>query len=154
MDDASRQRGLGDPLPLLEPVHAAWVEEGRRVGGPDLARALAAVQAVGRAYSAFFERYDVILSPVIATPVLPLGLLYGDHGDLDRQVARFEAHAPFTFPYNAAGCPAMSVPFDRGGRSLGVQFAAAVGREDLLFALAGQIERARPWAVGRAGART
>ncbi len=147
VDDAARQRGLADPLPFLDPVHAAWVEEGRGLGAAGLIAALDAVHAVGRAYADFFTRHDVILSPVIATRTLPLGWLGGDHRDLDRQVARFRAHAPFTFPTNAAGCPAMSVPFAMDdGPPLGVQVAAAVGREDLLFALAGQIERTRPWA--------
>lgn len=68
----------------------------------------------------------------------------------DRQIARFRAHAPFTFPINAAGCPAMSVPWSIDDDTpTGVQMTAALGREDLLFGLAGQIERARPWAALR-----
>ncbi len=152
VDDLAREHGIADPLDRLDPVNALWIVEARATAATDLVRALAAVHAVGRAYAEFFTRFDLILSPVIATPTLPLGWLAGDHHDLDRQIARFQAHAPFTFPYNAAGCPAMSVPFagDREG-PVGVQFAAALGREDTLFALAGQIERARPWTEASPG---
>ena len=62
---------------------------------------------------------------------------------------RAAAHAPFTAPYNLAGVPATSVPFPQQGKPVGVQFAAAFGREDLLFSLAGSIERAKPWPLPR-----
>ena len=54
---------------------------------------------------------------------------------------------PFTWISNVTGQPAMSLPFSlsRDGLPLGVHFAARTGEEGLLFALAGQIERARPW---------
>jgi amidase len=43
----------------------------------------------------------------------------------------------------------MSTPlfWSGDGLPIGTMFAAAFGREDLLFSLAGQLEAARPWAA-------
>lgn len=48
--------------------------------------------------------------------------------------------------------PAMSVPmgFSSSGLPIGAQFTAAYGREDVLLALATQIEQAHPWRHHRA----
>ncbi len=61
---------------------------------------------------------------------------------------RFWAHSPFTCAFNASGCPAMSVPFGllASGLPVGVHLGAGFGQDELLFSLAGQIERAAPWA--------
>ena len=55
--------------------------------------------------------------------------------------------APFTAPFNATGQPACSLPLYRNaaGLPIGVQLAAAYGREDLLFRIAAQLEAAQPF---------
>jgi Asp-tRNA(Asn)/Glu-tRNA(Gln) amidotransferase A subunit family amidase len=132
--------GIADPFALIEPGHAAFIRAHMDRPAEALVAAMNTVREVGRRYERYFLGHDAILSPVTATAELPLGWLTSD-GD----GRRAGAHAPFTAPYNAAGVPAMSVPFAQGGMPVGVQFAAAFGREDLLFGLAGQIERAKPW---------
>ena len=53
--------------------------------------------------------------------------------------------------FNASGGPAASIPFglSAAGMPIGVQIGADLGRDGLIFALSGQIERARPWAKQR-----
>ena len=107
--------------------------------------ALRTVELTGRGMAPFFEQYDVLITPTIAATVPPLGLL-----DTSRPQSMFENAAQFasyTSPFNVTGQPAMSMPLarDETGLPVGVQFVAAVGREDVLFRLAGQIEQAVPW---------
>ena len=54
---------------------------------------------------------------------------------------------PFTAPFNVSGNPAISFPLghSREGLPIGVQLAAATGREDILLRVAAQLEQATPW---------
>jgi amidase len=150
-----RQAGLGiaDPLALVEPVNAAWVEEGRGWSGRDYMAAVNQLHRTARALGRFFTRYDILLSPTTAEVAPILGHLAGGTRSLDEFYDRFWNHAPFTAAFNAGACPAMSVPlhWTAAGLPVGVHFGAGFGREGVLFALAGQLERARPWFHKRPG---
>jgi Asp-tRNA(Asn)/Glu-tRNA(Gln) amidotransferase A subunit family amidase len=137
--------GIAYPLSLIEPGHAAALRARGSRPAADMVAALETVRGIGRRYESYFQIHDVIVSPATATAELPLGWLASNAADFEEIGRRAGAHAPFTAPYNAAGVPAMSVPFAQGGKPIGVQFAAAYGREDVLFSLAGAIERAKPW---------
>jgi amidase len=139
--------GISDWRAMLEPVNAEWADEGSTISAALYAEAIAALHATSRAMGAFFSRYDIYLSPTTAETAPTLGVL-ADRGDgLDPFYGRFWQHGPFTAVFNASGCPAMTVPFGLSPARLpvGVQMGAAFGAETILFALAGQIEVARPW---------
>jgi amidase len=57
----------------------------------------------------------------------------------------------FTPPFNASGQPAINLPlhWNDDGLPIGVQLVATYGREDLLLAVASQLEAAHPWADRR-----
>jgi len=100
-----------------------------------------------RALDAFFETYDVLLSPVARHPPK----LLGEHAtDLpfDILFERAVDNSDFTPVINAAGAPAMSVPLNRNANGLpvGSHLVARAGAEATLFGLAYQLEAARPWA--------
>ena len=69
-------------------------------------------------------------------------------GLLDEMAKDAFAFIPWTPVYNVTGHPAMSVPLWWNGEGLpvGVHVVARFGAEDVLLRLAGQLERARPWA--------
>jgi len=96
-----------------------------------------------------FREVDVLLTPTCTVPPVPL-----DAHDLDAPRATvkdlFDHLAPietFTALFNATGQPACSVPLFHNGQGLpiGVQLAAAYGREDLLLRTAAQLEQVQPF---------
>jgi amidase/6-aminohexanoate-cyclic-dimer hydrolase len=131
----------------IEPVTWRLAEMGRGFDGVAYAAARESFEAAGRAMAMFHERYDVVLSPTLARPPVPIGVLSLSPADFDAYVREVTTFGPFTALYNMTGQPAMSVPLWWSGEGLpiGVMFAAAYGNEALLFRVAGQLERARPW---------
>lgn len=96
--------------------------------------------------STFLEQYDVFLLPVLGEPPWPTGELNHWVG-FDETAQKLLNYSGYTPICNTSGIPAMSMPlyWDEQGLPIGVQFMAPYAREDRLFQLAGQLERARPW---------
>ena len=122
-------------------------ERGRAIPAPDYARAISGLHQTARRFARLFVEADLVLTPTLAGPPPPLGVLDQDMADLDRFLALNAALIPFTPLYNITGCPAISLPLEHGpdGLPAGVMLGAPLGREDLLLEVAGQLERAHPW---------
>ncbi|GAA2217356.1 amidase [Streptomyces nogalater] len=134
----------------LEPVTLAGYHYGQRVGGAQFVTALTIRNRVARSLAQYFATYDILLTPTLPEPPVPLGTYDESVEALDGLgwIARVFDRSPFTMPFNMAGTPAMSVPVaaDAGtGLPIGMQFAAGFGLESRLFRLAGQLEQASPW---------
>jgi Asp-tRNA(Asn)/Glu-tRNA(Gln) amidotransferase A subunit family amidase len=149
----ARLRELGRDLRPddLELGTLRYVEAGERLSAADLADAVARMHALGRRVAPFFARFDALLTPTMALPPVPVGHISLAHGDMELYQKRQNAFGGFGALWNITGQPAMSVPlcWTADGLPVGMQFAAAFGREDILFRLAGQLERAQPWAHRR-----
>lgn len=135
----------------VEPEMLASYTWGRRVSGAEFVQALEVRNRVARSIGAHFDRHDVLLTPTL--PELPVATGTYHHGAEGADGRGWLEHlfhrSPFTAAFNVAGTPAMSVPLAADpvtGMPIGLQFAAGFGREDLLFRLAGQLEKAAPWA--------
>ena len=130
----------------LEPVTRLYAERGRDIRANDYIRAVQAFHRTGRAFGAFFEKYDVLLSPTIGRTNLPLGAVRMD-GSLERYEEGLAPMVPFTAVCNATGVPAMSVPLEWTADELpvGLHFVGRFGAEEMLFSLAAQLEQVRPW---------
>lgn len=172
-------------------VNLAWkVADAKRVSGaPDLAfeRDTLLMAALGRAtspvdyvdavqrrhehtrrLSTFFESYDLLLTPTLATPPpkvgafdLPMSLQRATDVLLKTRTARLLRYTsilddmisdnlgwvPYTQLANITGRPAISLPlhWTADGLPLGVQFVAPLAGESLLIRLAAQLEEALPW---------
>ena len=95
----------------------------------------------------FADQYDIMLSPTTAAPAPRLGEIDMDSEDLKGYMQATNRYTAFTQLLNVTGQPAISLPLGHSaeGLPIGVQLAARQGGEGLLFGLAAQLERARPW---------
>ncbi len=134
----------------LEPFTLGMGRLVARTPPAELGAAVQRLAAFGGVYDRWFERFDVILSPVLRTPAPPLGYVRGDV-EFETLRKRLFEYVGYTPPHNVAGAPAMSVPlyWTAAGLPIGSQFAARVGGERTLFELAYALERAQPWAPRR-----
>jgi len=109
--------------------------------------ALASLHRQGRRMAAFHKSYDLVMSPTLAKPPPPLGLLRTDNHDLEAYSREVVAFMPFTQLFNMTGQPSMTVPlyWSAANVPIGVMFSAPFGGEATLFRVAGQLEAARPW---------
>jgi Asp-tRNA(Asn)/Glu-tRNA(Gln) amidotransferase A subunit family amidase len=144
-----RAAELGRPLAEADVEPGTWALAGLapQRGATDYVSALRTIHAIGRALARHLESYDAILSPTMATPPLPLGLLSLSNPDAAARTPALLQTIGYTQLANVAGNPAMSVPlfWNAAGLPIGVQFMGRINDEATLFRLAGQLETARPW---------
>jgi amidase len=125
-----------------------WLGDlGRAVSGPAFGLALGALRRHAADCLIALAPYDAVLTPTLAVPPLPVGALRND----DDPAADFEAQkafTPWTSAWNVTGMPAVSLPlhWTASGLPVGVMLAARPAEEELLLALAAQVEAAAPWA--------
>lgn len=94
----------------------------------------------------FFEKYDLILSPVLKYPPVPLGDL-SPTVPFDELMQKMFDYVSYTLLHNLTGTPSMSVPLYKSESHppTGSLFSAKKGNDSLLFDLAFQLEKASPW---------
>jgi amidase len=137
----------------VEPLSWALAEAGRAHSAGTYLMAIGGLQFAARQVALFMERFDVLLTPTLALPPLPLGSFDAPEGQPLMPLIHAGAFAPFTALQNVTGQPAMNVPLHWNGNGLpiGVQFIGRYGDEATLFRLAAQLEAARPWGDKRPG---
>ena len=141
---------------------------GHSVTGPEYTGAVRYLQRLGRRIGEFFERYPVLLTPVVSAPpfrhgalqppssektaMAALGALRASKalralGALERAAGTVFDWLAYTPIANATGQPAMSVPlsWNAAGLPIGVHFMGRYADEATLFRLAAELELAAPW---------
>ena len=128
-----------------------FIEAGSRVTGADYARALGLMDRLKAQMTDLFEHFDLLLSPTLAMTALPVG-------EFPEQIAgrpvyphRYFGFHPFTYPINAIGHAAASVPagFSSDGLPIGLHIVGRKGGEETVIAASAAFEEARPWAQHR-----
>src|SRR5215475_28607 len=151
-------RGLErPPEDLIEPMNIRIWEAGRHMSFADRARMQAVFNTTSRAFGAFFEQWDVILTPVTALPTPKVGtreyLTISDNPDVLDWFGNLWRNFAFTPLANLCGMPAISLPLAENelGLPLGIQGIGKQANDGLLLQLAAQIERAidGKWNAGK-----
>ncbi|HEY9265486.1 MAG TPA: amidase [Mycobacterium sp.] len=165
--DAKRITGAGDEGFERDTLILAAI--GRATSSVDYVDAVERRHEHTRRLTTFFESYDLLLTPTLATPPPKIGefdlpavlrrasdvLLKTRTAHLlrftnivDDMVDKNLGWVPYTQLANLTGRPAISLPlhWTAEGLPLGVQFVAPLAGESLLIRLAAQLERAMPWA--------
>jgi amidase len=124
----------------LEPRTRVHARLGSLLSGPALRAARAAEPGLRRRLGRVFDRHDLVLTPTTAMPPPRVGGL-DRRGYWATGGAAAEA-CPYAFPWNVTGWPGVSVPagLTAEGLPIGAQLLAGAGREDLLLAVAAQLE--------------
>ena len=137
---------------LLEAVSQLVLAESRSVTATQLASSTVSQVETTAVVDEFFERYDLLVTPTLATLPLRHGTLDYDSADyasggVRSWLRRMFMFGPFTAAYNVTGHPAISLPLGEsdGGLPIGVQLVAGTGRENLLLQVAAQLEQVMPW---------
>jgi amidase len=169
LDEIHRRTGRRAGPGRVEATTWALALVGRSLPGHRMAVALQEMERQGRQVAAFLAEYDVLVTPTLASPPLPVGALKRTGLErlalqvlgrlraggalralnlLDRAADDAFDFIPWLPVFNVTGQPAMSVPlhWPEGGLPMGTHVVARFGDEETLFSLAGQLERARPWA--------
>jgi aspartyl-tRNA(Asn)/glutamyl-tRNA(Gln) amidotransferase subunit A len=163
LDDADP--GLGDPWPIVDRIWAwnqaqdedpakrdladpgRWevVEQGMRMTEADLAAAHEERARYTAGMDAFFERYDLLVTPTLPCPPFRAGA--DQPGWVAGRPTEYLSWTAFTYPFNLTGQPAASVPcgFDADGLPVGLQLVGRRGEDGLVLRAARAFERAFPW---------
>jgi amidase len=130
----------------VEPGNRFLADVGAQVTGVDYVRAIEAMQGWSRAVAAWWDDYDVLVTPTSPEPPVRLGDLAPTNTDPE-VATRMGELVSFTSPFDITGQPAISLPlhWNDDGLPIGVQLVAAYGREDVLLRVSAQLEAASPW---------
>ncbi|HEX3809444.1 MAG TPA: amidase family protein [Rhizomicrobium sp.] len=123
-------------------------EAGKKIPASEYLMAKDALQRAAREAAKFHETYDVWLTATLGKPPVKLGTFDMEERDPVKSFAPMIDYVPFTAMQNATGQPAINLPlyWNKEGLPIGVQFVGRFGDEETLLKLAGQIEKAAPWA--------
>jgi aspartyl-tRNA(Asn)/glutamyl-tRNA(Gln) amidotransferase subunit A len=131
-----------DRKALIDPGLAAMAAEGERVTavgylGADLVRT-----SLGREMAAFHQKYDLLLTPMMPVPALPVGQDLNDPATERLWID----WSPFSYPFNLTRQPAASIPcgLTRAGLPIGLQIIGPLYADDRVLRAARAFETTQP----------
>ena len=142
---------LGRPIgeDEIEPRNAAYRQAGKELSAVAYLGSRAWFGMWARRMAEWWQDHDLLLTPTLGAPPPELGWFTA--AGPKEEGPRIASFIPYTPQFNMTGQPAISLPlhWTPGGLPVGVQLAAAYGREDILIRVASQLEQAAPWSGRR-----
>jgi aspartyl-tRNA(Asn)/glutamyl-tRNA(Gln) amidotransferase subunit A len=131
-----------DKRGLCDPGLIAAAATGEQIGGADYLAADIARTALGRRMGEFHRRYDLLLTPMMPVPALPVGQDLNDPAGEEHWVD----WSPFSYPFNMTRQPAATVPcgLTSAGLPIGLQIVGPLYAEDRVLRAARAFEATQP----------
>jgi aspartyl-tRNA(Asn)/glutamyl-tRNA(Gln) amidotransferase subunit A len=126
----------------IDPGLAATAEEGERISAVDYLGADLVRTALARQMAEFHRKYDLLLTPMMPVPALPVGQDLNDPAT--------ERHwidwSPFSYPFNLTRQPAASIPcgLTRAGLPIGLQIVGPLYADHRVLRAARAFEITQP----------
>ena len=135
----------------VEPLTWLMWERSRNHDTLSLLTSQVRLEAVARSVITFFAPYDAVLTPALGRRPVPIGEIHGRGPDPWGHYQRSGHFTPYTAIVNVTGQPAIMLPLYQGddGLPTAVHLIGPPAREEVVLALATQLERALPWADRR-----
>jgi aspartyl-tRNA(Asn)/glutamyl-tRNA(Gln) amidotransferase subunit A len=127
---------------LLDPGLVATAAEGERISAVDYLGAELIRTALGQQMASFHQKYDLLLTPMMPIPALPVGQDLNDPAT--------ERHwidwSPFSYPFNITRQPAASIPcgLTRAGLPIGLQIVGPLYADARVLRAARAFETTQP----------
>jgi len=138
---------LGRPIgeDEIEPRNASYRRSGRALSAVAYLQSRQWFGMWGRRMADWWNDHDLLVTPTLGAPPPELGWFTA--AGPQQEGKRIVSFIPYTAQFNMTGQPAISLPlyWTPAGLPVGVQLAAAYGREDVLIRVASQLEQAAPW---------
>jgi aspartyl-tRNA(Asn)/glutamyl-tRNA(Gln) amidotransferase subunit A len=133
----------------MDPGLVELVEKARQLTAFQVAEAGFRRAALWDTVRRFFERYDLLLTPTVAVPALPLGRT--EEIQIGGRTMAWWKAFPFNYPFNLTGQPAATVPcgWSDDGMPIGLQIVGRRHADATVLRAAAAFEAARPWAERR-----
>jgi len=135
-----------EKLKQCDPSFVTVAEAGARIGAVDYLGADLQRTALGRTMGAFHEKYDLLLTPMMPVPPLPVGEDLNDPSD-----EHWVDWSPFSYPFNMTRQPAASIPCgltpngpNGGGLPIGLQIVGRLHDDAKVLRAARAFETTQP----------
>jgi aspartyl-tRNA(Asn)/glutamyl-tRNA(Gln) amidotransferase subunit A len=134
-----------DGLELLDPGFLDAAREGAQFSAVDYVKADFVRTQLGKHMAEFHQRFDLLLTPTVGKPALPVGMNLSDPA-VERDWIDW---ASFSYPFNMTRQPAATVPcgFSQAGLPVGLQIVGPLYSEALVLRAAAALEETNPTPV-------